>query len=198
MKTCARCKTEKHIDQFGKDKNRKDGLNKYCKKCVSDRYLEDKVANNARSKSYYLANRERLNAINRDNYYKHIEEAREYKRKYYHAHRAEIIKYNTDWIKNNKDKYKRYAKKNRATHLSLRAEHEQRRRARKRNATVEKVNRDDIIKRDKSTCQICGKLLSKKEITLDHIIPLSRGGEHSKSNLQVACNSCNCKKSSKI
>ena len=38
-----------------------------------------------------------------------------------------------------------------------------------------KVNRKRIFKRDKSTCQYCG---SHKNLTIDHIIPRSRGGKN--------------------
>jgi 5-methylcytosine-specific restriction endonuclease McrA len=41
----------------------------------------------------------------------------------------------------------------------------------------------------------CGRILSDKEIVLDHVVPLSRGGEHSHRNLRVACRPCNTRKS---
>lgn len=65
------------------------------------------------------------------------------------------------------------------------------------NAHTELVNRNAIITRDNSTCQICGCLLSKEEVTLDHIIPISKGGEHTEVNLRVACRSCNSRKGNK-
>lgn len=71
-----------------------------------------------------------------------------------------------------------------------------RRRARLKNAPrVEKINRAAIIARDNSTCYLCGKILqSGFNLTLDHKIPLARGGTHTADNLAVACRSCNCKK----
>jgi len=47
-------------------------------------------------------------------------------------------------------------------------------------------------------CQICGKELTVKEITIDHIIPLSKGGGNNIENLQPLCRSCNCSKNNKI
>ena len=38
------------------------------------------------------------------------------------------------------------------------------------------VNRKEILRRDKNCCQYCG---SRKRLTLDHVIPRSRGGKHS-------------------
>lgn len=48
-----------------------------------------------------------------------------------------------------------------------------------------------IFKRDKYCCQYCG---SKKKLTLDHVVPKSRGGDNSWENLVTACEPCNLKK----
>ena len=52
-------------------------------------------------------------------------------------------------------------------------------------------SRSSIIKRDKSTCQYCCKLLSHKEITIDHVIPRRLGGKNSFNNCVVCCFNCN-------
>jgi len=54
-----------------------------------------------------------------------------------------------------------------------------------------KSRRQRVIKRDESTCQICFKKLSPREITMDHKIPKSRGGANTYENLRVACSPCN-------
>lgn len=55
-----------------------------------------------------------------------------------------------------------------------------------------------VVRRDNSTCQICGKHLMDKEIEFDHIIPFSKGGSTEESNLQVTCSYCNRSKGSKV
>ena len=40
-------------------------------------------------------------------------------------------------------------------------------------------------------CQLCGKKLLLQEMTLDHIVPLSRGGADTVDNIQCACKACN-------
>lgn len=50
---------------------------------------------------------------------------------------------------------------------------------------------------ERSTCLYCGCALTDKQKTLDHMVPLSMGGEHEAFNLAVACSSCNTKKSNK-
>ena len=52
-----------------------------------------------------------------------------------------------------------------------------------------------VVRRDNSTCQICGKNLLDKDIELDHKIPWSKGGVTEENNLQVTCFDCNRKKS---
>jgi 5-methylcytosine-specific restriction endonuclease McrA len=59
---------------------------------------------------------------------------------------------------------------------------------------VELVDRPAIVARDNSTCYLCHRQLSGLQITLDHVIPLTRGGAHTASNLRVACRSCNSSK----
>ena len=51
--------------------------------------------------------------------------------------------------------------------------------------------KNEIKKRDKYRCYICGRLLDDKEVTLDHIIPKSRGGKDTFDNLATCCFECN-------
>lgn len=53
------------------------------------------------------------------------------------------------------------------------------------------LTRRNIAKRDNFTCQYCDRPLHESKITLDHILPTSRGGKNSWTNLVVACEFCN-------
>jgi 5-methylcytosine-specific restriction endonuclease McrA len=55
-------------------------------------------------------------------------------------------------------------------------------------------NRKNVIWRDKYTCQYCAKRFSYVELTMDHIIPKSRGGDKSWSNIVASCKKCNSNK----
>ena len=57
-----------------------------------------------------------------------------------------------------------------------------------------KANRTRIYKRDNHECAYCG---SKKQLTLDHIMPKSRGGKNDWNNLVTCCFKCNLKKGNK-
>ena len=56
---------------------------------------------------------------------------------------------------------------------------------------VPPVNRREVLRRDKHTCQYCG---STKHLTLDHVIPRSKGGKHTWDNVVIACERCNSRK----
>ena len=43
----------------------------------------------------------------------------------------------------------------------------------------------------KGICHYCGKKFPPEELTIDHIVPVARGGRSTKGNLVVCCRSCN-------
>jgi len=55
-----------------------------------------------------------------------------------------------------------------------------------------KLTRLEIFNRDHYTCQYCGK--ETRQLTLDHVLPRYRGGEHTWENVVSACASCNRRK----
>jgi hypothetical protein len=57
-----------------------------------------------------------------------------------------------------------------------------------------KHNRLKIYERDGYKCYKCGKLLTRWDATLDHILPVSRGGSNSKENLMTCCLMCNSRR----
>ena len=59
---------------------------------------------------------------------------------------------------------------------------------------IENPSRAMIYKRDDHQCQYCGTF---KNLTIDHIIPRSKGGKDTWENLVACCSSCNTKKGDK-
>jgi 5-methylcytosine-specific restriction endonuclease McrA len=56
------------------------------------------------------------------------------------------------------------------------------------------LSRKNILLRDRNTCQYCGEVLPSSELTLDHVIPRSRGGSSTWENLVACCHPCNRRK----
>lgn len=54
--------------------------------------------------------------------------------------------------------------------------------------------RRGVFERDSHTCQYCG---STERLSLDHVVPWSRGGKDTADNLVTACRSCNSKKNAR-
>lgn len=67
--------------------------------------------------------------------------------------------------------------------------------ARQRGATVlEAIHPRTIYDRDKGHCYICGRCVAFAAFELDHIIPVTRGGEHTYTNTAIVHRKCNNKK----
>lgn len=56
------------------------------------------------------------------------------------------------------------------------------------------LNRVNLFRRDGGECQYCG---SRRQLTIDHVVPRSKGGKTSWTNLVTACNRCNVNKGDK-
>ena len=60
----------------------------------------------------------------------------------------------------------------------------------KRKAVGNKL-RFEVLKRDGFTCVYCGATPLKNELKVDHVVPVSKGGDNEPSNLVAACGDCN-------
>ena len=56
------------------------------------------------------------------------------------------------------------------------------------------ISRKNILLRDRNTCQFCEKRFAPGDLTLDHVVPRSRGGKSSWDNLVACCHHCNNRK----
>ena len=60
------------------------------------------------------------------------------------------------------------------------------------------LSRKNILLRDRNTCQYCATVLPSSELTLDHVIPRSRGGSSTWENLVACCHACNRRKGNRM
>lgn len=104
-----------------------------------------------------------------------------YYRDYYANHAEKHLERTNGWRKNNKDAA-RAIKRNRQ--------------ARERNGVgrVTLAEWEEVLSRFDGKCAKCG---SDRNIEMDHVIPLARGGTHAPDNIQPLCSLCNRRKSVK-
>jgi 5-methylcytosine-specific restriction endonuclease McrA len=60
------------------------------------------------------------------------------------------------------------------------------------------LSRKNILLRDRYTCQFCSRILPAHELTIDHVIPRSRGGHADWDNVVASCQSCNTTKGDRL
>src|SRR6516165_2395042 len=60
------------------------------------------------------------------------------------------------------------------------------------------LSRKNILLRDRNTCQYCGEAFQPGDLTLDHVVPRSRGGNSTWENLVACCHSCNRRKGNRL
>lgn len=96
-------------------------------------------------------------------------------------------KYTEAWKRNNPERYQLLHKNKKLRRRALELNCI-------RTATIEDLK--SIRLASNGICHYC--LTPANELTYDHVIPLSKGGAHSKDNIVMACRSCNCSKGAKI
>ncbi|MBI1951620.1 MAG: HNH endonuclease, partial [Acidobacteria bacterium] len=57
-----------------------------------------------------------------------------------------------------------------------------------------RFTRKNIFYRDRNRCQYCGQKFQTRDLNLDHVVPLSRGGKSSWENVVCCCIACNSRK----
>jgi HNH endonuclease len=178
LKKCNECAAVKPAEDFYALNGRPAYICKECSREQTKTYRElnhEKVK--ARKSRYYHRKREELCAKARERNFLDPE-----------PNRARV----RQWQRENPDRYR----------ANVKAAN-QRRRARLRGVPYESVDAARVFERDGWRCGICNGRVDKrlkfphgKSASLDHIIPISRGGAHLYSNVQCAHLSCNKKKCS--
>jgi 5-methylcytosine-specific restriction endonuclease McrA len=109
------------------------------------------------------------------------------------------------WRVRNAEHTAEYDRQYRKANAARMTEKNRRRRARLLDAWVEDVDIAVVFERDEGLCGICTEVIDlaldwphRMSLTLDHVVPLARGGEHSYRNTQVAHAVCNSRKSDRI
>jgi 5-methylcytosine-specific restriction endonuclease McrA len=168
------------------------------KRRPNQKYCCENCGNAALQKKYRSIYRDKYIETDRNYRANHLEEEKINHRNYYLSHKDQCIARAKKWHLEHPEKGATYHRKWFLSHPDTRHLPVIAYRARKAKASGRGVSKDDwieILNRYNNKCLACG---STEDITMDHIIPLVKGGAHDPDNIQPLCKSCNCKKLTKI
>lgn len=142
------------------------------------------------SARYREENREKIRKASKAYYLKNIDKIK----KYFDSRRQEKSQYDKKYREKNSVSIKEYWSSERGKISKRIAEHKRRRAKKEGDATLDFVL--SLIGKQKGKCAACLAMLGES-YHIDHIKPLSRGGKHENTNLQLLCSSCNQHKHAK-
>jgi len=166
---CIKCRKNLSLDNFYNDNSKSSGKKPRCKKCE-------------------------LLYIDKDR-------RRKYEAEYWsHPDRIEKKrKKQRDHMAANKDKYKEKRKEYLKTDkgIAMYRRQAQKRYAMEKAAYVENVDPLEVYQSQDGVCYLCNGKFTFKEMEMDHVHPIAKGGKHKRSNCKMACVKCNRSKGSK-
>lgn len=166
-KTCSNCKQTKPLSAFNRNSN-------YCRPC-----------SNAKSKLWYQNNKSRAKQTHDD----FIADNPTYNAVYYEENKEQFIKWQREWYVTNKDRLKPIRLDYYNTHKQQYLEAVHRRRALIENAGT--FTMAEFIALCEACNYICPACHEKAVLTVDHVVPLSKGGSNTIDNIQPLCGKCN-------
>lgn len=145
-------------------------------------------------KAWWAKNKDKKKAYGKVYYEKTKTVRNQQSRDYYHANKDE-----------QRARMKLYVQKNRAKLLPMWQRNYLKRRAKLANVLSERYEKLDVYKRDNGLCYICSQVIDvllewphPKSFSIDHIIPLSKGGDNTLNNVASTHLRCNLSKFTKI
>ncbi len=189
-KVCLGCGLSKEYSEFHHQKSSPDGYRPRCKQCrkaSSRAYYEDNAdAIKKRVSSWRTANREQYLEYGRQ--YRSDPKNRAHKAeldgRYYQQHREDILAYNK-------------TPDRRAAHR-VNAKYQKAKRKAAIESTIEPITAEQWQEIQASYLLLCVYCLEKcDDLTMDHVVALNRGGDHTAGNVVPACRKCNREKTDK-
>jgi 5-methylcytosine-specific restriction endonuclease McrA len=173
-KPCTQCGVDKELGEFREKERGLYGRSSWCRECERQYTLEWTDANRD---AHNERRREAWKARDWTPEERAIEAAR--MRAWYAQNRARHKQTFYRWVKDNRDAYNAIQQKRRAQKSGV-------------DATLTSQEWKEILAAHDRSCAYCDT--SSETMTMDHVVPLSKGGAHAKENVVPACRSCNSRK----
>lgn len=182
MKRCPRCCTYKALEEFSCDCHKKDGRQTYCIACWKAKRLVTRKRNGETGRQWRKLNREKARASCRRYYRRHREAQLQRMKRWRSVKPDAAYKAVKSWRSRNKDKTAVYA----SNRLG---------RVRGAQGNFTPAQWKDCCQRYGNKCAYCGL---ERKLTVQHIVPVSRGGSNNIDNIAPACRPCNSRIHTKI
>ena len=205
-KHCSKCKIEKNYSEFSPSTTGKLKLSSWCKKCKADKEqtrridlgVEVRKKRNPNLKN--TGNKECLYCfqILPLNNFAPTKRGIDGVAAYCNICLQVRRKLNPDYRKLANNYVANYRKRQGKLWNEKHCQHQQKRRALKAQASIENISKEAISALyAQEICAYCKQQIARSKRSIDHVIPLCRGGAHSLDNLVMACISCNSSKRNK-
>lgn len=189
QKRCWNCKEWKPFDAFGQSRHRPGGVDPKCLECGKAYRQQNAERIATRQHTYHVKNRERLTASSRIRKVRwrlnNPDRHREQRRQTYARHAAEYAErqrpYKREWARRNKDK-------------QLASFHRRRARLRGNGGSYSAAEWRALCDQYDHRCLACGRPEPEIQLTVDHVLPIYRGGSGAIDNIQPLCKPCNSSK----
>ena len=204
VKLCSKCRETLPVSEFPKSAKSKDGLGWYCRQCK--RLARSRESRDRKPTERDLEkSRARSAAWRSDN----AAAIKKYKDEYRSKNSEKISAYDRQYRDDNSERLLSQARgrssKWRSENPDKARMKDGRRRALKKSSFVENVDVSRVYEISGGGCFVCGESIDKSlkfpnpmSLTLEHVIPLALGGEHSYANCSVSHYRCNASKGARI
>ena len=189
-KKCPCCGKTKSYSEFYKNSSRKDGLTTYCKACIkiqsADYHKRNKEKCQERLQNWRKNNPEKFKEQNKKWRENNPDKEFAKQKRYRESHKEQLYIKGKKYRANNKEYFYEKAR------IRKEAQKEA------SDGTVTNAFKQLLYKQQDKKCAYCGCDLEKTGKHLDHIVPISKGGKHTASNVHWVCPTCNMSKSDRL
>lgn len=185
-KLCCRCKATKSIDEFYKNATRRDGISSFCKVCAAQYGATYRSQNPEKvregRRDWKARNPDKVKEMDKRHRNLHLEDRHARHSAWRIRNIDSVRERHKEWQKNNSERIREYENNRRARELSA-------------GGDVSLAEWLDLCEKYGNKCLCCKR--DDVKLSMDHVVPISRGGSNTIDNIQPLCKPCNSKKYTK-